>query len=156
GGRPGGPGGYSHGGESREPFAAPSDAELRAIVADGDAETLVRVAERVGKALVENRLTTSQIRSVFGAVREIEMSWPRAAQPTAQEQGQAGRCQRELLLLKPKLAYQAVRAQGRGMANLKQVLDPAIGLVGDDRERFQHFVDLFEAILAYHRAYGGQ
>jgi CRISPR-associated protein Csm2 len=84
-------------------------------------------------------------------VREIDMRWPRGAQLSPEEKSRARGCYRELLLLKPKLAYQARRA-GRGMANLQQVLDPAIGLVGNDRERFQNFVDFFEAIVAYHRS----
>jgi CRISPR-associated protein Csm2 len=36
------------------------------------------------------------------------------------------------------------------------VLSDAIDLVGRDRERFGHFVEFFEAILAYHRFYGGK
>jgi CRISPR-associated protein Csm2 len=133
-------------------FPVPSSAEVRAIIADGDAETLVRVAERVGCALVQEKLTTSQIRAFFGAVRQIEMSWPSTG--TDAETTRARR--RELLLLRPKLAYQAARAPGRGVARLRDVLDPAIAEVGGDRQRFQHFVDFFEAILAYHRAAGGR
>jgi len=29
-------------------------------------------------------------------------------------------------------------------------------LIGNDKNRFQTFVNLFEAILAYHRRYGGK
>ena len=33
---------------------------------------------------------------------------------------------------------------------------PAMRLVGKDHARFRNFVDFFEAILAYHKAAGGQ
>jgi len=164
-GRPGPTGGPGGGqrppGPPPTPFPRPSDADLRAIVEDGDAERLVMTAENVGKALARppdrrDLLTTSQIRGVFGAVREIEMNWPTDAAQGADAQIRIRRCHRQLLPLKPKLAYQARRLPGRGVDNLRQVIDPAIGLVGQDRERFQNFVDFFEAILAYHRAHGGQ
>src|SRR5262249_44720488 len=128
---------------------------IQAIVEGGDARKLVEVAEEVGRALARD-LTTNQIRAFFGTVREIEMSWPSADEQGPAAQNRARRCYRDLVLLKPKLAYQARRGQGPGVQNLKRVLDPAIDRVGDDRERFQNFVDFFEAILAYHRAYGGQ
>src|SRR5205823_4964616 len=98
--RPGGPPGVA------DQFPAPTNAELRAIVEQGDAKTLVETAERVGRALAQDRLSTSQIRGVFGAVRQIEMSW-------SSDAGRARQAQRQLLLLKPKLAYQARREQGR-------------------------------------------
>ena len=68
---------------------------------------------------------------------------------------------RKLILLKPKMAYRARRERGRGVEELTNVLDPAIDLVmgGADlktqQERFHRFVEFFEAILAYHKAAGG-
>ncbi len=129
-----------------------SQIDLRKIIVDGDAEELVRQAEALGEQLVKP-LTTSQIRNIFGTVRRIEMNWPENA-----SEEQARKAHRDLLLLKPKLAYQAKREgerKGRGVEMLRQVLDPAIGLVEGKRGRFQNFVDFFEAILAYHKAYGG-
>ncbi len=62
-------------------------------------------------------------------------------------------------MLKPKLAYQAERA--KPVAYLRDVLTDAIEEVlkappVERDERFQRFVDLFEAILAYHRSEGGK
>jgi len=129
-----------------------SQIDLRKIIVDGDAEELVRQADALGGQLVKP-LTTSQIRNIFGTVRRIEMNWPENA-----SEEQARKAHRDLLLLKPKLAYQAKREgerKGRGVGMLRRVLDPAIGLVEGKRDRFQNFVDFFEAILAYHKAYGG-
>ncbi len=127
-----------------------SPQDYQKIIVDGDAKVLTNRAENIGTSLAR-QLTTSQIRNVFGTVRQIEMSWGPRATEKAQKYAA-----RQLILLKPKLAYQARRERGKGVEILKDVLSPAIELVGDDRQRFQNFVDFFEAILAYHTAAGGQ
>ena len=135
-----------------ERFSSPtlSPEEYRKILVEGDAKLLTERAETIGTGLAR-QLTTSQIRNVFGTVRQIEMNWgPRA---TEQQRRHAAR---QLILLKPKLAYQARRERGKGVQELADVLIPAIDLVGENRERFQNFMDFFEAILAYHTAAGGR
>ncbi len=127
---------------------------LDAIVTQGDAKALVTEAETLGKQLAQQRLSTSQIRNIFGTVRRIEMNWPENPQDDADRE-RARKAQRDLLLLKPKMAYQAKRERGRGVKMLTDVLSEAIDLVGDNRTYFQNFVDFFEAILAYHKANGG-
>jgi len=127
-----------------------SHEDYQKIIVDSDARSLTNRAETIGTRLAR-QLTTSQIRNVFGTVRQIEMNWgPRA---TEQQRKHAAR---QLILLKPKLAYQARRERGKGVQELANVLIPAIDLVGEDRDRFQNFVDFFEAILAYHTAAGGR
>lgn len=134
----------------REPFPRPSETDLKAIILQGDAKGLVESAQVLGKSLKECGLTTSQIRGVFGTVRLIQMKWPQGA-----GEAEAKAALRQLLLLKPKLAYQASRDRGSaGVDNLQQVLAPAIDLV-TTREHFSNLVDYFEAILAYHKAAGG-
>ncbi len=127
---------------------------------EGDPETLITVADRVGQTLVEQELTTSQIRNVFGTVRQIQMRWPtNSTEPTNE-------AYREAVLLRPKMAYFAERQKkakgGRsyGMETLQRTLEPALKLLTDNgqpsRERFNRFVDLFEAIVAYHKKHGGR
>ncbi len=149
-------------GRAASPFSGVSPEELRQIIVEGDPVRLVEVAERVGRELAQpegkrahpDALATSQIRSIFGKVRELDMQL-RAAAAAEHDQLDDG-IYRELHLLRPKLAYQAERAPGNGVRHLQQVLEPAIRLVERSRARFQRFVDFFEAILAYHKAYGGQ
>ncbi|MDW8404971.1 type III-A CRISPR-associated protein Csm2, partial [Chloroflexus sp.] len=65
--------------------------------------------------------------------------------------------QRRLLMLKPKLAYQVGRfSNNEALRAFADTLTAAIDLIEDDARRFHAFVDLFEAILAYHRRYGGK
>jgi len=128
---------------------------LETIITDPNgAETLVREADKLGKELAKQRLATTQIRALFGEVRQIEAQWQMGDK-------QRKKAERRLILLKPKMAYRAKRERGRGVRELVNVLDPAIDLVIDEKdpqkkqEHFQRFVDFFEAILAYHKAYGG-
>ena len=135
-------------------FKPPSQQELKAIIEDGDAKRLVESAKEVGEALAGMELATSQIRNIFASVRQIQMKWP----PNADKKAEANDEIRQLLLLKPKLAYQAKRDSdkgGRGVEGLKQVLVPAIDLV-TNREQFTRLAEYFEAILAYHKAAGGK
>jgi CRISPR-associated protein Csm2 len=130
--------------------------DIHTIITDPKgAETLVKWADQTGKNLKEMRLTTSQIRALFGEVRQIQAQWN---MPGEQQQTLAAR---RLVLLKPKMAYRARRESGRAVEELRSVLDPALDEVIKEKdpvrqhENFNHFVDFFEAILAYHKSYGG-
>jgi len=129
----------------------PSDFDLRQILESGDAETLVRFAEVFGTELHKAGLTKSQVRGVFGTVRQLSAGW---------EYTEPRQKLRRLLLLKPRLAYQSARESK--VRPLADVLSRAIDLVAqahepdEQRKRFGYFVDLFEAILAYHTAAGGK
>jgi CRISPR-associated protein Csm2 len=126
-----------------------SPADARAIIAEGDTELLIERAKQIGKVLKDARLSTAQIRGIFGTVRRIEMRWTEEASEETREQAM-----RRLLLLQPKLEYQARRQ--KEVKGLKDVLIPAIEQVKGNRERFVRFVEFFEAILAYHVAAGGK
>lgn len=116
----------------------------------------VEFAERFGKDLAtmkdgrsEESLTTAQIRNVFGEVRRIQMSNKKKYDESS------------ILLLRPKLAYSAKRAKRKAVAELSDVLSEGIKAVvadGTDEEkskRFENFANFFEAVLAYHKAAGG-
>lgn len=111
---------------------------------------LVTFAEQTAKTLVRNNLTRAQIRNIFTEVRKIEATWE--AHPVE--------AMRRLNMLKPKLDYQSARA--KPVELLRDVLTQAINQVDAVKDkaerdrRFRVFMDLFEAILAYHRAEGGR
>jgi CRISPR-associated protein Csm2 len=121
-------------------------------------QTMIEVAESIGRHLAKS-VTTSQIRNIFGTVRTIEQD----VKTLEDDQPLPIRVQRDLQMLRPKLAYQYGRVQGRdddpqkaAMGALTGILSEAIALVGSDVRRFRNFMDFFEAILAYHRRYGGR
>jgi len=119
---------------------AVSEQRVRQLIQQGG-RALVEAAETLGPRLQRGRLTTSQIRNIYGMVKQMEMR---------------GFDANEFVLLKPKLAYAAARADTEGARTLKDVLTWAIDEVGSDEAKFARFVDFFEAILAYHKAAGGK
>ncbi|MEW6619054.1 MAG: type III-A CRISPR-associated protein Csm2 [bacterium] len=121
-------------------------------IINGDTKQLVATAEKLGKDLCDKKdergnilskgMTKSQIRNIFNSVKQMEMK---------------GFNPKDLLLLKPKLAYAAVRPGAtNGTRVIKDILTKAIDKVGDDAKKFDNFCNFFEAILAYHRAAGGK
>ena len=104
---------------------------------------------QVGKKTVDESVTTSQIRHVFTKLKGIE----------AKGGLNSPEKRIEFLMLKPLLAYSLGRHKKTGLKQLKKRLDWGIDAVlaarDEQQKRFKHFCKLFEAILAYHKAYGG-
>ncbi len=90
---------------------------------------------------------------MFGTVRQIQAGWD-------DEKSDPKQNLRKVLLLKPRLAYQGVRQAP--VKPLAKALTVAIDVVAEGKDtdeqkrRFGYFVDLFEAILAYHTEAGGK
>lgn len=127
-----------------------SQYSLHNDVIEKGGDILVNAAEKLGKRIgdKDEGVTTSQIRKVYNAVKRI--------QGKIQTDGEFQR--NDLILLKPKLAYVAARAPGARKASteeLKDALTQAIEQV-DTQEKFENFVNFFEATLAYHKAAGGK
>jgi CRISPR-associated protein Csm2 len=138
----------------------PANEVQKIITQDVTGELLVQRADQFGKELKEMNLSTSQIRSLFGEVRQIQGEWSIARQKGAQATAERQKVLRRLILLKPKMEYRARRERGPAVRALVNVLTPALDTVAQapadkQDEYFNRFVDFFEAILAYHKAYGG-
>ncbi len=120
------------------------------MTADENGAELVSFAKATAERLVKDRLTRTQIRNIFTEVRQIEAMWS----------GNEAEAMRRLNMVKPKLSYQSARH--RQVKYLETTLIEAIDEVNnassteEKTERFQRFTNLFEAILAYHRAAGGR
>lgn len=129
--------------------------DLKTIITDPDgAELMVKQADSLAADLQRAGLATNQIRALFGEVRQIQAQWRMGEK-------QQALARRRLILLKPKMAYRAKRERKKAVEDLVGVLDPALDMViaAKDKELqtiyFGNFVDFFEAILAYHKAHGG-
>lgn len=130
-------------------FPTPTREQLKAIITnDSSAEILVAVSKELGEALAKP-LATSQIRAIFGEVMRIKADW---LQGTDEHKVRA---KRAFILLRPKLAYRGRREKGQAVAHLTGVLSQASELVEGNDDNFRRFIEFFEAILAYHRAAGG-
>lgn len=113
-------------------------------ILEGDVVLLVDKAKDVGKVLAK-KLKTSQLRNIYGLVRQAQMEWQKDPQAAYNS----------LILLQPKLAYFNNRVKG-DMKALQSTLDKAIDVLREDKVpspvHFKNFIDFCEAIVAYHRA----
>jgi len=123
-------------------------------VQNGISQESIQFAKAFGEELAKNKLSTSQIRNVFSEIKSLQMK------------GEKGFTDTPLLLLKPKLAYaKARKTSGGGDAaqaadDLEKVLSKGIDSIVSGTQNkftcFENFANFFEAILAYHRYFGGK
>ena len=100
-------------------------------------------AEQIGKFMADNNLTNSKIRSVYGEMKRIQM-------------GDFDKEKASFYLLRPKVAYALGRDKdNRGLQMFKKMFDEC-ALNVTDKKSFLNFCNVFEAVLAYHKAYGGK
>lgn len=124
-------------------------------ISEGINESAVQFTEKFGEYLCDLQqdkrlgrmaMTTSQIRNIFGEVKRIQAKGYLKEKST-------------FLLLRPKIAYAEARVLAKSgksrISDFRTVLDKAHIAVTDEKQ-FQNFVDFMEAILAYHKAYGGR
>ncbi len=94
-------------------------------------------ASKAGKHF--KRMTTSQIRKFFGEVRRI--------------QGGLDKYSSDIPMLRAQLAYAAGR--NGSVKSFQKTFDPLLIEVGQDKDKFNNFVKLLEATVAYHKYFGG-
>lgn len=106
-------------------------------------EDLVDYAEAAGKFMAKNGLTNSKIRSIYGEIKRIQM-------------GVFEKEKSSYYLLKPKVAYALGRDEkNEGLKLFKKIFDECYPSVTNQKS-YQNFCGFIEAILAYHKAYGGK
>ncbi len=100
-------------------------------------------AEKMGKYMAINGLTNSKIRSIYGEMKRIQM-------------GDFEKEKASFYLLRPKVAYALGRDdKNRGLQLFKLLFDECSKDVVD-KKTFLNFCNVFEAVLAYHKAHGGK
>jgi len=142
----------------------PEAADIEKIIKEGDAVTIIKCAEKFGQYLAQinkdNRnggelelkpkgnesLSTSQIRNVYGKIKEMQISV---------NNENFNKILRSVKLIKPKLAYIAERHGKMGVRKFEDVISKAIDKILN-LEDFENFCDFFEAIICYHKKFGGQ
>lgn len=121
------------------------DEEIEIKSVDKIDEQSILYSEFLGRYLVFLELSTSQIRNVYGEIMRLKMK---------------GFKHSEAVLLKPRLAYSTERKGTDGSRKFREVIEKALNKVifTDEKqeELFQNFANFFEAILAYHRSFGGK
>lgn len=142
-------GGFQNGGNSTNSAKPTAEAEFakknfqKEWVSNGANSDLVEYAEMTGKFMAKNGLTNSKIRSIYGEIKRIQM-------------GEFEKEKSSFYLLKPKVAYALGRDEkNEGLKLFKKIFDTATDYVIDQKS-YQNFCNFIEAILAYHKAYGGK
>lgn len=129
--------------------------EVRNAINNGINNDTIDMAEALAINLADGErnssLTTSQLRKFFGSVKLYQ---------------QQGYKESDLVLLKPKLAYAVGRAKKNNMKSdklkievfqnvISYTIDQVINCPIEKKQNAYHnFIDLFEAIVAYHKQYG--
>ncbi len=113
------------------------------IQRDDSAKDMINFANDLAKEIGD--ISTSQIRNAYGTVKKLEM------------QTFTEKSYRELLLLKPKLAYARGRIEKKKVDTFKKLEDTLCSAIDavdiQHPETFKRFCQFFEAILAYHKVY---
>jgi len=119
------------------PHSAASEGDIEAALR-GNASKAVEIGHRLGRSLKEQGLASSQIRGVLDELQRLQEHDPNALQ-----------------MLRAKLAYAAGR-HGGGVRVLQGILDPALKKAASNKAYLPGLKNLLEAIVSYHRFYGGK
>jgi len=112
-------------------------------IKQGATELMVKYAEEMGRFMANHGLTNSKIRSIYGEIKRIQM-------------GDFEKEKSSFFLLKPKVAYALGRDdKNQGLKLFKLIFDCCTVDV-EDQKTYQNFCNFVEAILAYHKSYGGK
>lgn len=116
---------------------------------------VIKWCESFGKYLApqdrndRNALTTSQLRRFFGEVKRIQKQ---------KEYDMAS-----IAMLNPLLAYAVGRDKKNGwsqtrIAEFQEEIGKAVSAIRPERKKedYDNFINIFEAIVAYHKYYGGK
>ncbi len=123
------------------------------------------LSEEAQKSNGSKMVTTSQVRKFLTAVNRVNGKIDQFK--NGNKSSASGRIpedlQMEIKFLKVKLAYQIGRADsGRYRANpVKEFADKSgligeIDKIGDSLERYENFARYVEALVAFHKFYGGK
>jgi CRISPR-associated protein Csm2 len=123
------------------------------IVTDNisDYDYLVTKAEEFGKRLKNNNVKRSQFRRVFTHIKKIQTTIE--SKEYNENDSIPDYILKEILLLKPKMAYTAGRHE-----NIKDFYEVVVKFTNKMKTvvEFNRFYDFVEATLAYHRYHGGK
>ena len=136
-------GGYSNENQAADPKYIFERSDFKAEWITNEADALLpEFADKMGKYMADNKLTNSKIRSIYGEIKRIQM-------------GEFEKEKASFYLLKPKVAYALGRDnKNKGLQLFKFIFDRSAKDVSDQKT-YHNFCNLLEAILAYHKANGG-
>lgn len=132
--------------------------ELKNDMALQTAEEINQIADEMGERLsgkFDNRniregIKTNQVRNFFASINSIRTYYQ-------MKKSFDGKIERDLIMLKPQLAY--AKGRERNVETLQKFIFKAIDATVKSSNQdlaIQNFFALIEAIVAYHKFYGGR
>jgi len=120
-------------------------------------ENIVEVAKSKAELFSKNRIKTHQIRNFYGAINQLKLDYEQSRNMDEDKfsEGAWKKLNRELVLLKPKLAY----AKGRNKdveqftKFMTEAIDKAITST-NKKQALENFFELVQAVVAYHKYFG--
>lgn len=115
-------------------------------ITQGADQEMVDFAAEKGELLSKKKVTNSQFRNVYGEIKRIQSTG-------------FDRERSHFYLLQPKMAYAVGRQKEstikEGLTILEDIIRDSSPLVKNN-EQYDNFCNLFESIIAYHKACGGK
>ena len=132
-------------------YAATSD---KVDLADKVMKKLSTATDKSGKP---SMVTTSQLRRFLTAVNTVTGKVEQYQNETSELEKLSTDLAAQVKFLKVKLAYQVGR-QGKVVADFAKEADlmAAIDSIGSDAKKYEEFARYVEALVAFHKFYGGK
>ena len=132
-------------------YAATSD---KVDLADKVMKKLSTATDKSGKP---SMVTTSQLRRFLTAVNTVTGKVEQYQNETGTLEKLSADLAAQVKFLKVKLAYQVGR-QGKVVADFAKEADlmAAIDSIGNDAKKYEEFARYVEALVAFHKFYGGK
>ena len=119
--------------------------QLEKVLSEGMSDEAINELDTFAKKLSDGKLTTTQLRKFFGALKRVEANFD----PTL------------LAMLRPQLAYAVGRSKGKeyyaAMKSFSEKIDFLLRKMGEEKDfdkiksKFLNFVKIVETIVAYHK-----
>ena len=104
---------------------------------------MIVFTEKAGQMMKSKNLSTSQIRNVYGEIKRIQVAGYEKEKTS-------------FYLLKPKMAYALGRDdKNLGLKLFKKIFDKCFDYVKDEKT-YKNSCNLIEALIAYHKSFGGK
>ena len=121
----------------------------------GEAEAVVKTLNCKSDGQIQ--LTKSQIRKFLAAVNALTNKVAVHRTQSGQTEVLSSAIASEVKYLKVKLAYQAARYRATvGDFAKKAHIKERIDQIGTDMKKYEEFAHFMEALVAYHKFYGGR
>jgi CRISPR-associated protein Csm2 len=112
---------------------------------------IVAKADEIAQMLIKDKLKTGQIRNFYSAITRMRTDFAN------KEEGYKKELQKDITMLKPKLAYAAGRQTAVRSTFYPTMRNAIDGIIKSNYEdtAFENFFMFAESVVAYHKFYGG-